>query len=215
VVFVGPLNLTVLLLLIFHGLLICRIRGKLESDFSYALVKSVVMYPFIMLLSVAPFLYLFFKDVNVAPTTPTSHFVTKYVTWHVIYCWASMQGFFNAIIFFYNSKEARYRWKHWYKYTFFSRDPPILETGIGGAIVKSDGGVPDYQDFLVDEDLAGALHKDMAADTNRTYSVESADLNIFRTSDRSSAVSNSSLSSEPRRSNVILPMQKTTPHSAL
>ena len=98
-----------------------------------------------MLVCFVPFWILFFKDFNVAPDGDITNFSYKYRVWTLIYSWTAMQGFFNCIIFFVNSVEARERWKTW----------------LSKYICCADKGLSDRQemlsmwseDFLTDDDM--------------------------------------------------------------
>jgi len=160
--FAGPLNLTVTLLLFGCALLYRRIQDLVQDpqdknqNSSMTLVYSVVMYPIVMLFSVLPFLFVFFKDLNKSPGRNISNFQAKYVLLEVIYSWTSLQGLFNAVIFFYNSAEARRRWKEW-----LTIKCPALFPGTKKALATLDLEnftskevhlfVADAEDFLNDE----------------------------------------------------------------
>jgi hypothetical protein len=174
VVFVGPLNTTVTALTVGCVTLYCRVRAmgynpdRSGKKNSVALVYSVVMYPIMMLLSTLPFVFLFFKDINIAPTVQTTDFQEKYIIWELIYSWTSLQGFFNAFIFFYNSAEARRRWREWLKVTCPALCAGTIKPPAALAAQENQwGGVApgrefssfkaDAEDFLSDEAMTAAL----------------------------------------------------------
>ena len=182
VVFVGPLNTTVTALMIGCVILFFRVKslgynpdrrpdGSGERK-SINLVYSVVMYPVMMLLSTLPFVFVFFKDINIAPSAQTNDFQQKYIVWELIYSWTSMQGFFNACIFFFNSAEARHRWRKWFKVTcpalcVRTADPKAAmaaqEFEVDGVAPKRDFSsflMPGSEDFLSDEAMAEMIQKE-------------------------------------------------------
>lgn len=118
--FIVPLAITTVVLCVLTVMLYSKLR-HLCSNFNKNLVGSLILYPTMTLFTASPLLYFFIYHYGVYPTAqgnPPNIFIIQYTHAQLVYAWMGMQGFFNCIIFFCNSTEARMRWKHILRYLF-------------------------------------------------------------------------------------------------
>ena len=60
-------------------------------------------------------MFVFFHDFSEKPNILLPTFIAGYVRLQVTYAWTAFEGCLIAIAFFYNSGEARARWRRWFK----------------------------------------------------------------------------------------------------
>jgi len=112
--FVGPLLAATSFLLFLSVKLWLRIR-HMNAGYQRALVRSVVLYPCVTLLSCIPLLALFAWDFNrkyesspAFALSPQYFFEYNFVGY--VMAWINLQGFLNTAVFFSTSGESRERW---------------------------------------------------------------------------------------------------------
>jgi hypothetical protein len=187
--FAGPMNLTVLTVLFLACKLVWRVK-HISGEYSKHLLRSIAIYPAIMMICFCPFVFLYFTDINVAPASDATNFTEKYRTWSLIYCWVSLQGTFNAAAFFINSVEARTRWSSWLRDKYLNcwgRDNDDAQKLL--STVK--------EDFVSDECMMSTderSRKSANADNLSISSAKATDVSNLRGSQAASTISRGSQS---------------------
>jgi len=114
--YILPLTVSTVLLLFLSAKLWLRIR-PMTAGYQRALVRSVVLYPCVTLLTCIPLLVLFIWDWHLSNARkPSSEaaaadkFLVTYSFVGYTFAWNALQGFINTVVFFVNSGESRERW---------------------------------------------------------------------------------------------------------
>ncbi len=128
--FIGPLQLTIVLLIFFSISLYILVRNLYKTSLHYILVTSVATYPVLMITTWLPFLIIYFtyfqKKTDIIIDNNSSiddaflndpHFMKGYKQFMSVYAWTSCEPVFTSFAFFFNSYEARRRWVDWWNGT--------------------------------------------------------------------------------------------------
>lgn len=170
-IFVGPLQLTIVTLVGLSLFLYCRIKTSFNKKMHMNLVSSVVAYPLIMLGAWTPLVFVFFHDFMDKPDVQDNTFEGGYTRLQVAYAWTAFEGALIAIAFYYNSGEARTRWKRWFKQKYGKAGLRHNEQdfGVGG---DGDGDGDDSSVRQSTATLIDELKEDYANDIDLEKQLE-------------------------------------------
>ncbi len=169
--FFGPLQLSMLFLFFMCTKIIYKLRkafASADKNASAKLVKGVLIYPVMMLCTWLPLLIFFFSKFGDTPAVDKNEhdrFLISYTYLGAFYIWTTLEGFLTALAFFWNSREARRRWKGLFRQLFNNKEE---NNNIENNMVKFDNDdgssvgtqpliVDSEGDFLSDKELEDSI----------------------------------------------------------
>jgi len=165
--FVLPLFVASIFLLFLSVKLWLRIR-HMNAGYQTALVRSVVLYPMVTLLTCLPLMSVFVWDVATQNDTPTTNteavkqWMFKYDFVSYTVAWNCSQGLLNTLVFFANSAESRERWHNLFS-LFWRR---FCSKGAEAARSSQDEsiGLLTNTDFLIDSEMEETIQEQFSAE---------------------------------------------------
>jgi len=192
--FVLPLVVAALFLLLLGGKLWCRIR-HMNAGYQTALVRSVVLYPMVTLLTCLPLLSVFVWVIatqNDAPATnaeAATQWMFKYDLVSYTVAWNCSQGLLNSLVFFANSGESRERW---YKLLVrFWRRVCVQIAGVAPSGQEDEStSLLKNTDFLTNSEMEETIQEQFSAE-RRSHFIQSTNNGLGRNLQAASGSSNS------------------------